>query len=571
MNPMTQTMKTPKMSTTKLSTNPDIDFARLLDMSNQTLDTEMVPPIDQDQLDTASGMRDIGSLAAALSGAVRGAGSVGGKLPDNFGFDQIARDLGNSRSVDLQNRMALRKQQENDMLEAIKNTGIAAQAQAKAERRVKPLSDMDRRIANARLKQFDPNVPDLPDDMTYGNLEEEPFLAQILGIDNGTSGMSEYQKTMTDLRNTEVNAAIDARNRELAMKGVASSQKVDEASNDNAQVDPAVFDVIAKVLKSRGHTKIPESITNKDARTNPLYQAILRGAVPSANQADIQGRLKNPGGKPGSAKPLTEAQISTQRKQLRDTLAKEQIPNAVSIMGEIEAILRNNPKDIPGIGSTSALPDFAIGVGSSLGMTSPDASKLRTLLKSRLNALLQQRAGSAVTASEFDRVASELAAGNFTTDQQFIDAFNNSKRALRKMIQNTWAGFDQKAKDAYKTGFTDNDGFVTPGGEDYGRWAAQDQDYIPGGSKQQKTQTPPKTGTQVPGNENIPKDALDKSTGAYNNFMEGAIPYTPKPGATPEAKLDAKDQQSYDWAQKNPNDPKAQRIMKVLQNKIGTK
>jgi hypothetical protein len=319
-----QAMKTPKMSATRLTTNPDIDYDRLLEMSKQTLDTPMAPPVNQEMLDSASGMRDLGSLAAALSGAVRGAGSVAGKLPNDFGFDQVARDMGNSRSVDLQNRMALRKQQENDMLEAVKNTGIAMQAKLKAERRVKPISDMDRQIANKRLKQFDPNVPDLPPEMTYGDLEEEPFLAQILGIDNDTSGMNEYQKARLALAEWEAQQNADLRSRGLGIQGVRASVDVEADSRKETErvreierlkenISETELQALHAGLKRAGVTKLPKSVTRGEVEKSSLYTSILKGAAPTANQAVTQNRLQNPpsrgGEKPDEVKQKVLEQI----------------------------------------------------------------------------------------------------------------------------------------------------------------------------------------------------------------------------------------------------------------------
>lgn len=566
MNPMTQTMKTPKMSTTKLSTNPDIDFARLLDMSNQTLDTEMVPPIDQDQLDTASGMRDIGSLAAALSGAVRGAGSVGGKLPDDFGFDQIARDMGNSRSVDLQNRMALRKQQENDMLEAIKNTGIAKKAQYLAELKSKPLSQYDRAYANKKLKDLNlEGVGEFPAETTYGDLWDTT-IGNALGFGAGQGeGMTEWQRIQAGLQEFSAKNAAEDRAIQRKIQSMGAEAKINEESVLNSPVSRYVMKIIDKAMRASGidPKDIPDSITKGEAQQEP-YKSILGGAFMSekdkANKADKDNKAKEKEEKEGL---LTPTQLQTQRRALAGDLRKEKIPEAVDLVEKIEKILERNPKDIPGVGSTGALK------GPASLLLSKDGQELRGLMTKQLNTLLNSRAGLAVTTGEFDRVAAELASNWWQSDENFVKQFNLMKAALGQVIINTWGGYGDQVKNAYMTQSIDTEGNKTVAGRNFGKWAAEVEDYVPGQKKSvPKTGTqsaPPKTGTEVPGNENIPKDALDKATDAYNNL--GAIPYTPKP----ETKLDAKDQKLYDWAQKNPNDPRAQKVMKVIQNKIGTK
>lgn len=499
-----QPMKTPKQSTTKIPSAPSIDYDRLLDMSNQTLAMDMAPPVEQSQLDTAAGYRDLGSLAAALSGAVRGAGSVGGKLPDDFGFPQIARDLGNSRTMDLQNRMALRKQQENDMLEAIKNSGIAQQAKLAAERRAKPISDRDRAIATKRLRDAlgDPKFQELPAEMTYGDIEDEPFLADILGVNNGTSGMSEYQKVMTGLRKTEVEAAIDARNREIAGKTVTREIGVNEESRKTSPVDRTVMAIIRKRMLEQGYKpeEIPDSITVEQSTQEP-YKSLLSGAFMSQNQQATQTRL----GADGKPKKLTEQQELKAMESLTKNLGQGGYTEAWEAMNKLKEILAKYPKgkNIPGVGVGGA---FNLGAAYER-FTNDDAKEIERTAATLANIKINNRSGKAVTVQEFERLKPELGSGTWRNETNFRNAIDAAYKALVSRTRDQIAPY--KKSGVYQT-------WVESGeGTDY-------EQFLPKG-----------VGI-APGNEGIPKEALDKSKDAYNGMMKDAIEYTPKPGAAPQ-------------------------------------
>jgi len=351
-----QPIKMQRQPVTKMTTNPDIDYEKLLALSEDTLSRPIIPGVTQENLDSASESRDLGSLAAALSGAVRGAGSVRGKLPEDQGFSQIAKDLGDSRTMDMQNRMALRKDQESGMLEAIKNTGIAQQAKAKAERRVKLVSDVDRQIASRRIKQFDPNLPDLPEGMTYGELEENPFLSEVLGINNDTSGMNEYQKAQLALQTMVAQNNADFAGRRLGIQGVTASTAVDAAAAKEADrlaeierkkalISPTELEAIHKGLKKQGYTNLPKSLTRGDVEKSRLYTSILGGAVSTTNQdANAQSkkdalRVREQGIKDGGKG------AEVKQKVLEDIRDIDNVMNSISRIRPLKQKLSTGPLD----------------------------------------------------------------------------------------------------------------------------------------------------------------------------------------------------------------------------------
>ena len=524
-------LKIPRASNTKLTSNADINYDTLLAMANQTLDTPMAPPVDQDQLDSASGMRDLGSLAAALSGAVRGAGSVGGKLPNDFGFDQIARDMGNSRSVDLQNRMALRKQQENDMLEAIKNTGIAEQARVNKERRLKSVTPADRAIINAQLKKLFPDMDlSLPDEMTYGEIEDQPVLAQSLGMGGdrgGSSGLSFGDRMALE------NAKMGFQGEQnAATRGIAQAKIDDQGKRTQAILD------------------------EKEAEKQ-ITHLLLEQQVFAEKAKQKEQKKKDSSKRKEKVKKLNEVK--------QDVLNQVRgIDNSLIALAEarkLKAKLNTGPFD----SRLANLWDKARNKKNS------DIQKLETILGTDTANYLLSVSGKSATDKEREFLQNNRPQINMT-DGEFetkLDMAEQILKSMRNRIQveqeSLGKGLPPPPRSSVIPGITPDDP------KEYGEIFADGPfDFTETKEqKEAKPTAPPKTGTEVPGNENIPKEALDKATDNYNKL--GAIPYTPKPGAKPETKLDAKDQKLYDWAQKNPNDPRAQKVMKVIQNKIGTK
>jgi hypothetical protein len=425
-------LKIPRASNTKLTSNADINYDTLLAMANQTLDTPMAPPVDQDQLDSASGMRDLGSLAAALSGAVRGAGSVGGKLPNDFGFDQIARDMGNSRSVDLQNRMALRKQQENDMLEAIKNTGIAEQARVNKERRLKSVTPADRAIINAQLKKLFPDMNlSLPDEITYGEIEDQPVLAQSLGMgakSDGSSGLSfgdrmalenakmGFQGTQNDadrnLKDEQARATLAARAAELEAQGKSKSEALALAKQKMEQ------DAAIAANKIRSQEKLAQ----------------LR-AQQSKNKTDAVTAAKT------DKETRDKAAVYTKR------MNDGKVPQTWNAVQEIEKIVRKYPKgDIPGIGLAARAKNIKLfGVPVTDQLNTDDDRRMRAAFQKLKNLNLKELSGAQVTANEMERFETAYASGNAN---EFRIAFESLQKDLRANTRNLISGFDGAVIDA---------------------------------------------------------------------------------------------------------------------------
>lgn len=425
-------LKIPRASNTKLTSNADINYDTLLAMANQTLGTPMAPPVDQDQLDSASGMRDLGSLAAALSGAVRGAGSVGGKLPNDFGFDQIARDMGNSRSVDLQNRMALRKQQENDMLEAIKNTGIAEQARVNKERRLKPVTPADRAIINAQLKKLFPDMDlSLPDKMTYGEIEDQPVLAQSLGMGGdrgGSSGLSFGDRMALE------NAKMGFQGSENAAERGIKEKKI--------EADTAAE---AARLEATGKTKAEALALAKQKMEQDadIAKKKLESAEKLARMRAGQAKAKTDQAAAAKTDKETRDKAAVYTKRMNDG----KVPQTWNAVQEIEKIVKKYPSgDIPGIGLAARAKNIKImGIPITDQLNTDEDRRMRAAFQKLKNLNLKELSGAQVTANEMERFETAYASGNAN---EFRIAFESLQKDLQSNTQNLISGFDGSVIDA---------------------------------------------------------------------------------------------------------------------------
>jgi hypothetical protein len=98
-------------------------------------------------------------------------------------------------------------------------------------------------------------------------------------------------------------------------------------------------------------------------------------------------------------------------------------------------------KDIPGMGGVfNALP----------GMTA-DARQMQNARQGVMNVLLKARSGAAVTPQEFERFQKEFGSNVFSTDGDFLAAWQDLKSAIAARAQNVYAGFDPEVVENYES------------------------------------------------------------------------------------------------------------------------
>lgn len=110
---------------------------------------------------------------------------------------------------------------------------------------------------------------------------------------------------------------------------------------------------------------------------------------------------------------------------------------------EVEKLIQDSKAsgNIEGVGFIEGnLPNFLVGEEGKL-----NKAKIAKLF----NITLKDRSGAAVTEPELLRLQEEFGKGSFTTDQDFINAFNNYKRIFNNILRQEIKGYDPKAFSAW--------------------------------------------------------------------------------------------------------------------------
>lgn len=95
-------------------------------------------------------------------------------------------------------------------------------------------------------------------------------------------------------------------------------------------------------------------------------------------------------------------------------------------------------KDIPGV----SVP----GMGR-VTWYSSNARELNTAFQNVLNQAIRAFAGKAVTKNELERIKAQYEAGEFANEKDFLQAFSDTRKAVRKGLIRTEQGFNPKALD----------------------------------------------------------------------------------------------------------------------------
>ena len=115
----------------------------------------------------------------------------------------------------------------------------------------------------------------------------------------------------------------------------------------------------------------------------------------------------------------------------------------IFVANEVEKLIEDSKAsgNIEGVGFIEGnLPNFLVGEEGKL-----NKAKIAKLF----NITLKDRSGAAVTEPELLRLQEEFGKGSFTTDQDFINAFNNYKRIFNNVLRQEIKGYDPKALSAW--------------------------------------------------------------------------------------------------------------------------
>ena len=97
--------------------------------------------------------------------------------------------------------------------------------------------------------------------------------------------------------------------------------------------------------------------------------------------------------------------------------------------------------NLPGMGLTGGFPDFLV---------SKAGQNIRQTFQKLMNIEIKDRAGSAVSNHEMDRVKKEWAQGNIKTDRQFLKAYQDYKKGLDLLKRSIASGYPEEAVSAYE-------------------------------------------------------------------------------------------------------------------------
>jgi hypothetical protein len=140
---------------------------------------------------------------------------------------------------------------------------------------------------------------------------------------------------------------------------------------------------------------------------------------------------------------LKEENIRKKVKVIQNDFKDKGWNDIIFAANEIEKLIQDSKEsgNIEGVGFIEGnLPNFLVG----------EEGKLNKAKIARLfNIELKRRSGAAVTEPELLRLQEEFGKGSFTTDQDFINAFNNYKRIFNNVLRQEIKGYDPKALSAW--------------------------------------------------------------------------------------------------------------------------
>ena len=141
---------------------------------------------------------------------------------------------------------------------------------------------------------------------------------------------------------------------------------------------------------------------------------------------------------------LKQENINKKVKVIQDDFNKNNWNEIIFAANEVEKLIKDSKEsgNIEGVGFIEGklLPNFLVG----------EEGKLNKAKIARLfNLTLKDRSGAAVTEPELLRLQEEFGKGSFTTDQDFINAFNNYKRIFNNILKQEIKGYDPKAFSAW--------------------------------------------------------------------------------------------------------------------------
>jgi hypothetical protein len=278
-----------------------------------------------------------------------------------------------------------------------------AELLSEQQRQNLPMSDIDRSILQKKLTGSGIDVT-IPDTMTYGQANENPYLKQFTKSMNGFGNDLGMMRFGFEQQRYE----IDRQAREDERKARKKEKELDQIIRSNERKEDRIY-------RDKKDSRIEEKERKKEEKS-------------------------------------TEEEV----KKLSGLIGTSGLPGAWQTMKTIDERLPPPGKDVPGFGATGMLPS---------ALLSKEGKELRAAFQSLLNVTLKDRSGAAVTPPEFERLRVEL--GNFAgaTDQDFRDGIRRAKAALQETTRNILAGYPDDAYQSYiNNGGTNFKSFLSSSG-----------------------------------------------------------------------------------------------------------
>lgn len=269
------------------------DYQKLLDLNANRIGAieELPAPTSEEELQSAMDYRKLGALAQALSGAVRSAGAVGGKMPTQTS-PNLFESIGKMPLEEIGAKEQLRKSQEEDIYSAIERSGLIEQERQRQERLDKPFSQIERSFINKKLKDIGVDIP-LPDDIvTRRQLEEYTSILSPYLFETEAAGLTPYQAAMLGISGRTAAATERRTDIQELLAGLKSAEQSETAEWRKRPVDEFTRRYIAERMKEIDPTftmeDIPPDLTNGDLRRPPYSNIMGNKPVTSGKMTKAQ-------------------------------------------------------------------------------------------------------------------------------------------------------------------------------------------------------------------------------------------------------------------------------------------
>lgn len=264
--------------------------------------------------------------------------------------------------------------------------------------------------------------------------EDDIFMAMLQGMD--PSKTQQYaqklrgQQGLSDLFSLSGKKSIAESGKSLGAEALGTATGLGNAAATRKYRDEMMASQQAQMDRADTRALQQNEFTSSENALNRALSEKLARVSASTR--------RTPGG-------YTDDDINRYRSKYSDQLEKAGLPEIETSIGELNKTLADyrDPEsgmlkgDLPG---TGPLGRFSIG---------DEARNIQRMRQQASNILLKARSGAAVTEPEFDRFKKEFAGTMVSTDQDFLDAWDDFQATVAAKRRNIEQGIPKEARIAY--------------------------------------------------------------------------------------------------------------------------